>query len=129
MAIRVLVVGEHQAVREALVMRLKSFPELEVLGAVPAAEEGLASARSLQPDVILFDLQGASARGSNALRRLTSASGLNDQTGAPPAVIALASYAVEEEREWVVRAGARQYLLKTIDSNRLLEEIRAAAPA
>ena len=127
MPIRVFVVGAHQAVREALVIRLKSFPELEVVGAVPTLEEAPALTTSSEPDVILFDLQGVAARDSSALTRLASSPGVSDRIGAPPAVIALASYMDEEEREWAFQAGARQYVLKAIDSNHLLAEIRAAA--
>ena len=47
--------------------------------------------------------------------------------GHPAGIIVLTSYADDDEREAAMHAGARRYLLKQIDSARLLNEIEAVA--
>jgi CBS domain-containing protein/AmiR/NasT family two-component response regulator len=119
--IRLLVVDEHPAVSLALTTRLASTPGIEVVGAAPTFSEGLRAARTLQPDVVLLELKG-SGRQPERVREMAHA--LNGKGGG---IIVLTSYADEDEREMALQTGARRYLLKNINSARLITEIKAVA--
>jgi len=119
--IRVLIVDEHLAVRQALAARLRSFSQIDVVAAARTFDEGLERARSLHPDVILLELKGSSIL-PDPVGDLCRA--LKDTA---VGIIVLTSYAVDEEREKALHAGARRYLLKHIDSTHLLKEIETVA--
>lgn len=131
--IKILIVEKHAAVRRALRRRLSATPRLEVVGAVadPASALGkldtpgapeVQDVMREEPDVILLGLQNGSDEDLfqtvEAVQRLVRR---------PAAVVVLAPYADEVERVLLQQAGAKRYLLKHIDSLRLIEEIEAAA--
>lgn len=121
-SIRVLIVDEHLAVRQALAARLGSFPHIEVVGSAQNFREGLERAQALHPDVILLELKGKDSIWPNPVAEMNET--LADH---PAGIIVLTSYADDDEREIALQAGARRYLLKHIDSARLLTEIEAVA--
>ena len=125
--IRVLIIDEHRAVCQALSNRLNAAPTINVVGSEPDFIDGLAGARTLMPDVILLELKNlregnGESRGSDPtaiISRLLEC--------CTSAVIVLTSYADEQERSGALQAGARRYLLKDIDTVRLVAEIEAVA--
>lgn len=120
--IKVLIVEDHPAVRQALVARLNSFPQIDVLDAPVGLSQALKQAQSLKPDVVLLELKGASGVWPDPVGEMNKA-----LSGHPAGIIVLTSYADDDEREAAQAAGARRYLLKQIDSARLLSEIEAVA--
>ncbi len=121
--IRVLIVDNHPVVREALAARLSSSPNIEVLATAPDVQESLCHATDITTDVILLD--GRLVRGAdraNVYGQMIRQLG-TDQT----AIIVLSTYADDKEREAVLRAGAKRYLLKDLDSAGLIAEIEAVA--
>jgi DNA-binding NarL/FixJ family response regulator len=119
--INVLIVEEHLAVRRALAARLDSFSHINVVATTASFAEGLELVDRCRPDVILLELKGA--------RDLLNPVGEMSQAiaGYPAGIIVLTSYADDDEREAALQAGARRFLLKQIDSARLLHEIEAVA--
>ena len=124
---RVLIVEKHAAVRRALRKRLSATADLDVLAAVqdPAAafpyldpDGNCAGA----PDVILLGLQSGSDEELFATLEI-----VHQMARCPAAVIVLAPYADEVERLLLQQAGVSSYLLKHIDSFRLIQEIQAVA--
>lgn len=120
--IKVLIVDEHLAVRQALAARLRAFSHIEVVATAQDFREGLKCARTTQPDVILLELKGTSSLQPNPVGEMKEA--LADH---PAGIMVLTSYADDDEREAALEAGACRYLLKHIDSTRLLNEIEAVA--
>lgn len=120
--IRLLIIDEHPAVCQALVTRLNAVTSIEVVGSASTYEEGLAGAGILKPDVILLELKGS---GDNEIEPLHAISRL--LVRGPAGVIVLTSYLDEMERRGALEAGARRYLLKDIDTARLVGEIEAVA--
>ncbi len=118
--IRVLIIDEHPAVCEALAARLRAVPSIEVVGALSAFPETLEAVDQAQADVVLLDLIDKS---DARLQAGTAPAPGGCQVG----VIVLTSYIDEIERNCVMRAGARRYLLKDIDTLRLISEIEAVA--
>jgi len=120
--ISVLIVDEHPSVRKALTARLMSFPNIEVLASAPTLQQGLESLRTRQPNVVLLDLRNKGDHSSNPVQHM-----VDMLAGRPVGIIVLTSFADDRERETILRAGAQRYLLKDIDSARLVAEIEAVA--
>ncbi|MBN1956255.1 MAG: response regulator transcription factor [Anaerolineae bacterium] len=116
---RVLIIDEHDAVRQALQDRLAANIDVEVVGCTACWQEGLNLAAEKKPDVILLETKRSDGQGMTALHQLRAQF---------PAVciLILTSYPEPEEREKALEGGAAGYLLKDIGSARLLQEIRAA---
>lgn len=115
--IRVLIVDDHPMVREGLRSML-SVPEIEVVGEAAAAEEALARAAALAPDVVMLDIQLADADGLAVLRRLKAAL---PQTG----VLMVTMHANAEFVREAVRSGAAGYVLKGITRRELIAAVHA----
>ena len=118
--IRVLVIDGHEAVRRALRIRLSAPKQLEVVGVSPdpvAANEQICSRR---PDVILLGLHTSS---DEELAEMAKA--VHDMANRAAYVIVLAPYADAIERELLLNAGAKRYLLKNINSDQLIREIES----
>ena len=120
--IRVLIIDEHPAVCQALAVRLDAAPSVDVIGSVCDLDEGMVSSRTLCPDVILLEIKG---KCDDAVRSLWAVSCLVAQRQA--GIIVLTSYLDEAERDGALKAGALRYLLKDIDTERLVAEIEAVA--
>lgn len=120
--IRVMIIDEHPAVCRALTLRLDAVASVDVIGSVCDFEEGLACSQALRPDVILIEIKGKCddmARSLRAISRLVA--------DRPAGIIVLTSYLDEAERDHALKAGAVSYLLKDIDTERLVTEIEAVA--
>ena len=120
--IRILIIDQHPAVSRALRARLRAVPTLEVVGTATAIEQGLEQLRAWQPDVILLEVKGRSPAAFDPIAAISRT--LSDR---PVGIIILTSYLDEIERAMALQAGAHRYLLKTIDSGRLIAEIEAVA--
>jgi len=115
--IRLLVVDDHTLFRRGLVALLASEPGLQVVGEAADAGEALRRARELQPQVILLDNHLPGASGVAALPGLKEA--------APSAQVLMLTVSEDEnDLAAALRAGARGYVLKTIDGDALADAIR-----
>jgi two-component system NarL family response regulator len=116
--VRLLIIDEHEAVREALAARLSSAASIEVVATAQdmLAPEFFCSGYS---DVALLGLKSSSSN-MDLDATIDSVACL---TQAGTAVIILTSYADDIERELVLHAGAYRYLLKDINSPQLISEI------
>lgn len=118
--IRVLIADDNRAVRIGMRLQLDNAPDIEVVGEVGNGIDAVMAGRSEQPDVILMDLQMPGMSGVEATKRLL------DESPHRPAVIVMTSFALEGYVRDALDAGAVGYLLKSHDSERLVEAIRTA---
>lgn len=117
--IRLLVVDDHTLFRRGLTALLASQPHLQVVGEAADAGEAVRRAAELQPDVILLDHHLPGVSGVDALAGLRQA--------APAARVLMLT--VSEDAQTLSRAlshGAHGYLLKTVDSDMLVQAIDRA---
>jgi two-component system, NarL family, response regulator LiaR len=115
--IRVLLVDDHQVVREGLRAFLQLQPDIEVVGEAGGGEAAVAAAAEGRPDVVLMDLVMPEGDGIAAIRALAEA--------APGArVVVLSSFADDERIFAAMHAGAAGYLLKDVDPDALAEAVR-----
>jgi DNA-binding NarL/FixJ family response regulator len=120
MVVRVLLVDDQALFREALNTLLSVQPGLEVVGEAGNGEDAVQMAHSLQPDVILMDLQMPILDGVGATKRL--------QAELPQVrVIVLTTFDDDEFVFEGLRAGAIGYLLKDTPSQKLIEAIQSAS--
>ncbi len=81
-------------------------------------EQGIASAKSKKPDLILMDIQMPVMDGLEATRILKA-----DTTTSNIPVLALTSYAMKGDKERILEAGCNGYLAKPFSIKELLETV------
>lgn len=119
MSIRLLIIESHAHVRQALVTRLASVRQFEVLDSGADLAEAQKLVAEVKPQVVILGLDRV--RGSALRKKIDLLKNLAGQT----AVIVLASYADESTRKHFLQAGADRYLLKDINTEQLIAEIEA----
>jgi NarL family two-component system response regulator LiaR len=117
--IRVLIVDDHEVVREGLRNFLELQDEIEIAGEAGDGEEGVVLAAELRPDVVLMDLVMPKLDGVSAMRALR-------ERAPGTRVIVLTSFLDDEHLLPAMRAGAAGYLLKNVQPQELARAIRAA---
>lgn len=118
--ITVLIVDDHEIVRQGVRTFLKTQRDLAVVGAAGSGEEALQLAAEHVPDVVLMDLVMPGMDGVEAIRRLKQ---LSPRTQ----LLVLTSYDQDEHVFPAIRAGALSYLLKDVSPRELADAIRKAA--
>jgi two-component system response regulator NreC len=120
MAIRILLVDDHQMFRAGMKALLERERGFEVVGEGSTGDEGVDRVRELKPDVVVMDLSMPDSDGLEATRRITA-------LGLKTKVLVLTVHAEEEYLVPVVEAGASGYLTKTCADLDLVEAIRVVA--
>ncbi|TLX56836.1 two-component system response regulator NarL [Stutzerimonas nosocomialis] len=117
---RILLVDDHPMMRRGLRDLLDLEDDLETVGEAGNGEDAIRLAAELEPDLILLDLNMPGMDGLETARRLRDAE--------VDAFIVM--FTVSDEQSHVLEAlrnGADGYLLKDMDADQLVEQIRAAA--
>jgi two-component system, NarL family, response regulator DevR len=113
---RILIVDDHEVVREGLRALLNRKEGLAVVGEAGSVEQAIAEATRTQPDVIIMDVRLPDGSGIEACREIR-------QTRPEIKVIMLTSYADEDAVFASILAGAAGYLLKQTRGNALADAI------
>jgi two-component system NarL family response regulator len=117
-AVRVLIVDDHELVREGLAELLGRDPHVEVVGKAETGEQALQLYRETRPDVALVDLRMTPIDGVTVITRLR-------EEYSDARIIMLSSYDTDEDIYRGLKAGAQSYLLKDVGLNELVQTIRA----
>ena len=120
--IRVLIVDDHDVVRQGLRFVLDQEEDIEVAGECADGARAIARLGSLRPDVMLLDMVMPGTGGLEVLKAISDGS-----AGWSPAVIVLTSFQEDERVIEAVRAGALSYLPKTTAVDQVVAAVRAAA--
>ena len=116
--IRIMLVEDHQVVRQGLVALLSTMDDLEIVGSVGDGLEAIETFRKVQPDVTLIDLQLPKLGGADTIKRI--------RTEFPQArFIVLTTFDGDEDIYRALQAGARAYLLKGMPLDELVTTIHA----
>ena len=118
--IRVLVVDDHEIVRQGLTAVLADAPEITVVGEAGTGAEAVRLAADQQPDVVLMDLVLPDIDGIEATRQILAAEG-------PVQVLVLTSFGDDWRVRGAIEAGAIGYLLKDVRKSDLVRAIEDAA--
>ena len=117
--IKVIIVDDHQVVRQGLRTFLELVDDIQVVGEAGDGAEAVALTQREQPDVILMDVVMPTMDGIAATRQI-QALGLGTR------VIALTSFTEDDKVFPAIQAGASSYLLKDVSPDDLVAAIRAA---
>ncbi|WP_329081413.1 MULTISPECIES: response regulator transcription factor [unclassified Streptosporangium] len=118
MTIRVVIADDQAAVREALCLTLDGEPDIKVVGQAVNGAEAVHQTLWRRPDVVVMDLRMPYMDGITAIRQVM-------ETEAPPKVLALTTFDLDEYLFGALQAGAAGFLLKDSDPELLLDAVRA----
>ncbi|MDF2580139.1 MULTISPECIES: response regulator [Microbacterium] len=120
-AIRVVLVDDQALFRAGIRMVVASQPDLEVVGEASDGAEAIGIIRETRPDVVLMDIRMPVMDGLTATAQL-----LDDPVfdGAPPRIVMLTTFDLDEAAARAIRQGASGFLLKDADPEFLLAAIR-----
>jgi DNA-binding NarL/FixJ family response regulator len=116
--LRVLIADDHLLFRDGLRALLSAAPETELVGEAATGDEAVTLAATLQPDVVIMDLQMPGLNGIEATRRIV-------QTTPHIKVLMLTMFEDDASVFAAMRVGARGYLLKGAKHAETLRAIRA----
>jgi DNA-binding NarL/FixJ family response regulator len=121
-SIRVLLVDDETLVRAGFRLILGTEPDIEVVGEASNGAEAVEAARTLDPDVILMDVQMPVKTGLEAAREIAAFG--RDETCR---VIILTTFELDEYVYEALRSGACGFLLKRAPAADLVAGIRVVA--
>ena len=116
--IRLLLVDDHEVVRVGLRTVLHNHHGITVVGEAGTKTAAVQAVNRLRPDIVLMDLRLPDGSGIDAGRSILA----NQPT---TRIIFLTSFSDDTSALAAVLAGAQGYILKNIDSTRLIQSIRA----
>ena len=116
--IRILVVDDHEIVRQGLVSLLNTEPGLSVVAVAGNGQQAVEAFAAHQPDITLMDLRlpvmGGVAATQEIRRQFPAAR-----------IIVLTTYDGDEDIYRALQAGAQSYLLKGVSFDELIATIRS----
>jgi DNA-binding NarL/FixJ family response regulator len=121
--IRVLVVDDHEVVRAGLRTVLADAEDIAIVGDAANAEEAVARAQALRPDIVLMDVRLAGESDVGGVEACREIRSLLPETR----VLMFSSYGEREAVVSSVMAGAAGYITKNIGRAQLLGALRAVA--
>ena len=119
-AIRIVIVDDHQIVREGLRTLLSDEPSIEIVGEAANADEALPLIEKTAPDVVLMDVALPGRSGIDAAATMKA-------KNLPAKVVLLTSTLGDDLRmQDAIDAGVMGYLLKDVSKTELMRSIESA---
>src|SRR4029453_4423894 len=117
--LRILLVEDHETVRQGLKLLIDREPDLEVGGEASDGAQAIERGSLEELDVVVMDLSMPGVSGVGATRKLK-------ELRPSLAVVSLTRHADQTFLEELLRAGVSGYVLKQSPHSELLRAIRAA---
>jgi DNA-binding NarL/FixJ family response regulator len=114
--IRVLIVDDHQVVREGLRRILELEEDIQIIGEAATGDEAIIKTVALSPDVVTMDLKMPGMDGIIATREI--------KQKAPDVDVLMLTLYSEDFIKEAISAGASGYLLKDSDCDQIVKAIR-----
>lgn len=118
--IRVMIADDHEIYRDGLRFMLKAQANISLVAEAENAEQALAAAKMLKPDVILMDIKMPVKDGIHATRCLKES-----QPGI--SVIALSMFNEDYLVAEMLEAGAKGFLLKNVNKKEIIAAINSVS--
>lgn len=119
-AIRLLLVDDHELIREGLAGVMQLEEDMEVVGQAGTVASALAAYADLQPDVVIADLQLQDGTGLDIVRSIRKES---DKTG----LVVLTMHSGDDQIFAAMEAGASGFVGKDAPSGEVVRAARHAA--
>jgi len=117
--IRVYLVDDHPAIREAIRDTIESTIDMEVCGETSSSDEAFREIETLRPDVAVVDISLNDAHGLDLVQ--------NVRAQYPDVrTIVFSMYDENVYAERAIRAGAAGYLMKSEPTKNIIEAVRSA---
>jgi DNA-binding NarL/FixJ family response regulator len=116
--LRLLLVDDHEVVRQGLAALLARRPAFQVVGEAGTVAEALAAARRFRPDLVIMDVRLPDGTGIEACRDIRAEM-------PETRVVMLTSYPDEDAVLAAILAGASGYLLKQIRGRDLVTALES----
>src|SRR3989475_1067419 len=120
MPIRVMLVDDHELVRQGVASMLAKAEDLALVGEARTGREAIETARKELPDVVLMDVRMPDMDGLEATKKIK-------EERPRTAVVMLTMHENPAYLREAVRAGAAGYLLKDVSREELVDAIRQVA--
>lgn len=118
--ISVIVADDDALVRVALVKMVNTRPDMAVVADAASGPQAVRCAQTQRSDVVLIDVRMPGGDGITATGQLRA-------PPAPPQVLVLTTFDLDDHVVAAMEAGAAGFLLKDTDPDRLFHAIRAVA--
>jgi DNA-binding NarL/FixJ family response regulator len=122
MGTTVLLVDDHELIRQGLARAFERDEEMSVVGQAGSVTEGLAAWRELKPDVVVTDLQMPDGHGLDVVRAIRET---DDATG----VVVLTMHAGDDQIFAAMEAGASAFVGKDTRATEVVSAAKHAAVA
>ena len=117
MSIKVLIVDDHEMVRDGLSVMMEREEDFTVVGEAQNGLEAVEKTKALNPDVVLMDLRMPEMDGVEAMRQIRA---VQDDVK----FLVLTTYDSDEYIFDAIEAGAKGYLLKDTSREELFRAVR-----
>lgn len=116
----IIIIDDHPLLRKGIRQLIEDEDDLELVAEASGAEEGIRLALEHDPDLILLDLNMPEVNGIEALKQLRA-------EGVAARIVMFTVSDHEEDVVVALKSGADGYLLKDMEPEDLLEQLRQAA--
>lgn len=114
--ITILIVDDHQLIRDSWSFILSSDGRFEVAGALSNAEEAIEFVRLHHPDIVLMDVNMTPINGFEATKRIREVSAVSK-------VIGVSMHTMPAYAKKMMQCGARGYITKNSSKDEMLDAI------
>jgi two-component system, NarL family, response regulator NreC len=120
MAMKILLVDDHEIMREGICALLRKHPEMDVVGQAADGRMAIDMVRELQPDVVVMDIGMPNLNGIEATRQMII-------ENPHLKVMALSTHSDGSVVAKMIKAGATGYMLKESAFSELLDGLHTMA--
>jgi DNA-binding NarL/FixJ family response regulator len=118
MGFKILIVDDHEVVRQGIRTILRARPQWEICGEAVNGKDAIEKATALDPDVIIMDITMPEMSGIEATREIT-------KLKLRPSVLVFTMHESKNLAATVQEAGARGFVLKSHAARDLLDALEA----
>ncbi len=125
--IRVLIVDDQAMVRAGFRMIIEAETDITVVGEASDGQEAVDTTHRCRPDVILMDVRMPRMDGIEAASQILAPRPDGVAHAAPPRVLMLTTFDLDDYVYAALRAGVSGFMLKDAPAEQLIEAIRVVA--
>ena len=118
--VRLLIVDDHELVRDGIRARLESEPGLEIIGEAENGRQAVSLVEQLQPDLVMLDINMPEMNGLDAVEEIRD-------RDLPCNILMLSLYDNSEYVRRAIDLGTNGYLLKDVSQSEMAKAIKIAA--